>query len=168
VEWWAFQILVLLAGLQPNPQFETSVYSIIINSLYSSQCSKFFLLVVTSMRISNELGAGQVSNAQFAFFVTLGLGLVDATTMAIVLFSARHVLGRVYSSEREVINYVAKLGPLIALISFMDDIQASISGAAKGCGLQVTAAAANLGAYYIVGVPVAYILAFHFGQNGKV
>ncbi|EFJ13536.1 hypothetical protein SELMODRAFT_424404 [Selaginella moellendorffii] len=78
--------------------------------------------------------------------------------MAILLFLARHFLGRVYSNEPEVINNVAKLGPITALISFMDDIQRSISA---------TAAAANLGAYYIVGVPIAYSLAFHFGLNGK-
>jgi MATE family multidrug resistance protein len=28
LEWWSFEILVLLSGLLPNPQLETSVLSI--------------------------------------------------------------------------------------------------------------------------------------------
>ncbi|EFJ21258.1 hypothetical protein SELMODRAFT_268118 [Selaginella moellendorffii] len=167
VEWWAFELLLLLSGLLPNPQLQTSVYSIILNTVSFTFMIPYGIGIAASTRISNELGAGQVSNARFAFFVTLGLALLDATTMAILLFLARHFLGRVYSNEPEVINNVAKLGPIIALISFMDDIQGSISGVARGCGWQATAAAANLGAYYIVGVPIAYSLAFHFGLNGK-
>ena len=41
-------------------------------------------------------------------------------------------------------------------------------GTARGCGWQKIAALINLGAYYIVGVPSAVLLAFVFKLGGKV
>ena len=47
-------------------------------------------------------------------------------------------------------------------------LPAFASGVARGCGWQNTAAFANLGAYYLVGSPVAAVLAFvlHFKVKG--
>uniref|UniRef100_A0A0E0M6P8 Uncharacterized protein n=1 Tax=Oryza punctata TaxID=4537 RepID=A0A0E0M6P8_ORYPU len=32
MEWWSFELLVLLSGLLPNPKLETSVLSICLNT----------------------------------------------------------------------------------------------------------------------------------------
>ncbi|EFJ12027.1 hypothetical protein SELMODRAFT_425773 [Selaginella moellendorffii] len=79
----------------------------------------------------------------FSFVVTLGLVLVKAKIMVTILFLARKEVAKAYSRSCT-----------IPLISFMDDIQGSISGVAR--------------AYYIVGVPIAYIFAVHFGLNRKL
>lgn len=41
-----------------------------------------------------------------------------------------------------------------------------ISGAARGCGWQTLCAVINLGAYYVVGIPSAVLLAFMFHVGG--
>lgn len=42
------------------------------------------------------------------------------------------------------------------------------AGVARGCGWQHWGAWTNLGAYYIVGLPAAITLAFHYHLNGRV
>jgi len=58
--------------------------------------------------------------------------------------------------------------PLLACSTILDGIQGVLSGIARGCGWQKLGAYANLGAYYVVGIPIAVILAFvlHFGGRG--
>jgi Na+-driven multidrug efflux pump len=41
-------------------------------------------------------------------------------------------------------------------------------GVLTGCGKQKIGAAINLGAFYLVGIPMAAVLAFVFHMNGKV
>lgn len=42
------------------------------------------------------------------------------------------------------------------------------AGVARGCGWQKIGAWINLGAYYIVGIPSAYLIAFVFQVGGTV
>nr|XP_034594137.1 protein DETOXIFICATION 16-like isoform X2 [Setaria viridis] len=59
LEWWAFETLVLLSGLLPNPQLETSVLSICLNTGILLFMIPLGLGSSVSTRVSNELGAGQ-------------------------------------------------------------------------------------------------------------
>jgi len=43
-----------------------------------------------------------------------------------------------------------------------------ISGTAAGCGWQKIGAYVNLGAYYVIGIPTAILLAFVYHIGGKV
>nr|CAB3494662.1 unnamed protein product [Digitaria exilis] len=72
LEWWSFEILVLLSGLLPNPQLETSVLSICLNTGALLYMIPLGLTYSISTRVSNELGAGQ---AQAAKLATKGLWL---------------------------------------------------------------------------------------------
>lgn len=51
------------------------------------------------------------------------------------------------------------------LCSFSSD---AIVGVARGCGWQKIGACINLGAYYIVGIPSAYLFAFVLRVGGTV
>ncbi|KAF8407732.1 hypothetical protein HHK36_006867 [Tetracentron sinense] len=77
-------------------------------------------------------------------------------------------LSSTVSNEEEVVNYVAMMMPVLALSIFLDGIQCVLSGTARGCGWQTIGAFVNLGAYYLVGIPSAILLAFvfHFGGRG--
>ncbi|KAK9013124.1 hypothetical protein V6N11_041145 [Hibiscus sabdariffa] len=49
----------------------------------------------------------------------------------------------------------------------MDSLQAVLSGVARGTGWQHIGAYVNLGAYYLVGIPVAALLCFVANLRGK-
>lgn len=166
LETWSFELMVLLAGLLPNPKLETSVLSICLNTAATVWMIPYGLSNAVSTRVSNELGGGRPQLARLAISVVMVMAIGVGITIGIVLLSIRNVWGRAYSNEKEVVKYVAKMMPLLAISNFADGLQCVLSGAVRGCGRQVMGALVNLGSYYLVGIPVAAILAFGLGFGG--
>uniref|UniRef100_A0A0D9W3Z8 Protein DETOXIFICATION n=1 Tax=Leersia perrieri TaxID=77586 RepID=A0A0D9W3Z8_9ORYZ len=168
LEWWSFELLVLLSGLLPNPKLEASVLSICLNSGSLAFMIPFGLGSAISTRVSNELGAGRPDAARLATRVVMVLGLVVAVAVGLIMIFVRHVWGYAYSNEEEVVQYTAKMMPILAVSFLFDDLQCLLSGVARGCGWQKIGAIVNLGAYYLVGIPAALCFAFvyHLGGMG--
>ncbi|GLJ11093.1 hypothetical protein SUGI_0142840 [Cryptomeria japonica] len=168
LEYWSFEMLILLSGLLANPKLETSVLSISLNTIALAFMFPSGLAAAASTRVSNELGAGRSQAARLAVYVVLCMTIMEAAMVGCLLFSIRNVWGYAFSNEKEVVDYVASMIPLLAAGSILDAIQCTLSGIARGCGWQKVGAYVNLGAYYIVAIPVAVILAFvlHVGGRG--
>ncbi|KAK4763200.1 hypothetical protein SAY86_008968 [Trapa natans] len=168
LEYWSFEMVVLLSGLLPNPKLETSVLSVSLNTCWMVYMISVGLGGAISTRVSNELGAGKAEEARLALLVMVVIALTEGAAVAITTISVRHIWGRLYSTEGEVIQYVAKMMPLLALSDFLDGFQCVLSGAARGCGWQNLCSYINLGAYYVVAIPSAVVLAFvlHIGGTG--
>ncbi|XP_074353717.1 protein DETOXIFICATION 16-like isoform X2 [Apium graveolens] len=167
LEFWSYEFLVLMSGLLPNPKLETSIMSICLNT-----CSVFFRIPygfgsAVSTRVSNELGAGNPWAAKLAVQVVLFIAVVEGILVASALVAVRGVWGYIYTNEEEVVRYIATVLPVLALSNFMDGMQGVLSGATRGCAMQKVGVYVNLGAYYIIGLPLAIILAFVLHQNGK-
>ncbi|KAL5724996.1 Protein DETOXIFICATION 16 [Ranunculus cassubicifolius] len=167
LEMWSFELMVLLSGLLPNPQLETSVLSISLNTSALLWMVPFGLGGAVSTRVSNELGAGRPQIAYLAVKVVLFLAITEGLLFSITMMLVRHVWGYAYSDEKEVINYFAAIVPVLTVSSFLDGIQSVLSGNARGCGWQKIGAFVNLGAYYLVGIPAAVLLAFVFHLGGR-
>ncbi|KAF3332690.1 MATE efflux family protein 5-like protein [Carex littledalei] len=165
--WWLFEFLVLLSGLLPNPQLETSVLSISLNTASFVYMIPFGLGGAISTRVSNELGAGRPETARLAVQVVLCLTITGGLIVGSILILIRDVWGYAYSNEEEVVKYVAIILPILAISNMLDSIQCVLSGVARGCGWQKIGAYVNLGAFYAVGIPSAILLGFVFNINGK-
>jgi len=168
LEYWSFEMVVLLSGLLPNPQLETSVLSVSLNTCWIIYMISVGLGGAISTRVSNELGAGRPQGARLALYVMVVVAIVEGAIVGTCTILVRHVWGKLYSNEEEVIRYVAKMMPLLALSDFLDGFQCVLSGAARGCGWQNLCAFINLGAYYVVAIPSAVLFAFvlHIGGMG--
>ncbi|KAH1043542.1 hypothetical protein AAZX31_09G161900 [Glycine max] len=164
---WTFELMVLLSGLLPNPQLETSVLSICLNTFVIAWMIPFGLSCAVSTRVSNELGAGHPQAASLAVRVALFLVLADGIMMVLVMILLRKIWGNLYSSDTHVIKYVAAVMPILATCSFLDGIQSVLSGIARGSGWQKIGAIVNLGSFYFVGVPSSVVLAFVLHMKGK-
>ncbi|MBA0692914.1 hypothetical protein Goari_010436 [Gossypium aridum] len=154
---------------------------------YSSTCEKtrsplskdaflgvpqFFRLGVPSAimvctRVSNELGAGNPESARVAVKVGMSMAITEAVMVSGALFFSRHIVGYGYSNEKAVVNHVATMAPLLCISLVTDSIQVVLSGVAKGCGWQYIGAYVNLGAFYLIGLPVGIILGFVGHLNGR-
>ncbi|XP_057762364.1 protein DETOXIFICATION 16-like [Arachis stenosperma] len=167
LEMWSFEMMVLLSGLLPNPQLETSVLSICLNTAAAVWMIPFGLSGAVSTRVSNELGAGNPRTARLAVCVVLVMAIIEGLIVGLVLILIRHVWGYAYSNEGEVVDYVAVMLPILATSNFLDGLQCVLSGTARGCGWQKIGAYVNLGSYYLVGIPSAILLAFTFHIGGK-
>ncbi|XP_049359854.1 protein DETOXIFICATION 16-like [Solanum verrucosum] len=167
LEIWSFEMMVLLSGLLPNPKLETSVLSISLNTCAMVYMIPLGLSGATSVRVSNELGAGRPQAARLAATTAVLLVATEGVVAAIVLISVRKLWGYCYSTEEEVVGYVAEMLVLLAGSHFLDGIQSVLSGTARGCGWQKIGAVVNLGAYYLFGIPAGVILAFVYHIGGK-
>ncbi|EYU41310.1 hypothetical protein MIMGU_mgv11b016522mg [Erythranthe guttata] len=127
MKWWAVEVLVLLSGLLANPKLETSVLSICLTISTLHFTLSYGIGAAASTRVSNELGAGNPGSARFVVRVVMFLAVTKPVTISILLFCFRRVLGRAFSSEKQVINYISIMTPLICVSTVTDSLQAAIS-----------------------------------------
>ncbi|KAB5538142.1 hypothetical protein DKX38_015675 [Salix brachista] len=166
LEWWSFELLILLSGFLPNPQLETSVLSVCLMTISTLYGIPYGLGAAASTRVANELGAGNPQAARLAVYAVMFLAVSETIIVTSALFASRRVFGYLFSHEKEVIDYVTKMAPLVCLSVIMDSLQGVLSGVARGCGWQHIGAYVNLGAFYLLGIPVAALLAFWLNLGG--
>jgi MATE family multidrug resistance protein len=85
-------------------------------------------VISLSTRVSNELGAGRPEAARLASRVVMALGLVVGVAIGLAMILVRHLWGYAYSNEEEVVQYVAKMMPILAVSFLFDDLQCVLSG----------------------------------------
>ncbi|KAG0502553.1 hypothetical protein HPP92_002625 [Vanilla planifolia] len=95
------------------------------------------------------------------------VALMEAILMSGTLFSVRYIMGYAYSEDKEVVDYVKDMAPLVCASVFMDSLQGVLSGVARGCGWQHIGAYVNLGAFYLIGIPTSIFLGFVWHVGGK-
>ncbi|RVW17017.1 Protein detoxification 14 [Vitis vinifera] len=163
LEWWSFELLILLSGLLPNPELETSVLSVCLNTISTLYTIPYGLGAAGSTRVSNELGAGNPQKARLAVYALMFLAVTETALVSTTLFASRRVFGYLFSNEKEVVDYVTNMSPLVCLSVILDSMQ----GFFLGCGWQHIGAFINLGAFYLCGIPVAATLAFWLQLRGR-
>ncbi|KAG5528052.1 hypothetical protein RHGRI_028850 [Rhododendron griersonianum] len=128
LEWWSFELFILLSGLSPNPKPETSVLSICLTTGTLHFYIPYSFGAAASTRVSNELGAGNPDAAQLAVWAVIALDAVEVTIASATLFCCRHNLGRAFSNDKEVVDYVTDMAPLVCISIMMDSFQAVLPG----------------------------------------
>ncbi|KAL7141655.1 hypothetical protein ABFS83_08G068400 [Erythranthe nasuta] len=167
LEWWSFELIFLLSGILPNPQLQTSVLSICFTISTLHYHIPYSFGAAASTVISNELGASKPEAARVTLHAVLVLSIAELLLASILVVICGPILGYVFSQEKEVVEYVKQMAPFLSVSIIMDGLQAVLSGVARGSGWQHIGAYVNLGSYYLVGTPLALLLAFVFDLNGK-
>ncbi|VAI81855.1 unnamed protein product [Triticum turgidum subsp. durum] len=165
-EWWSFELLVLVSGFLPNPKLEASVLSISLNTISLVFRVPYGLSAAISTRVSNELGAGRPDAARLATQVIMLLGVVSSISVSLAIVLMRNLWGYAYSNDKEVVEYISRIMPIIAVAFLFDDMQCVLSGIVRGCGFQKIGSYVNLSAYYLVGIPAALCFAFVYHLGG--
>ncbi|KAI5012114.1 hypothetical protein ZWY2020_024248 [Hordeum vulgare] len=166
LEWWSYELLVLLSGILPNPALETSVLSICISTVVLLYNLPYGIGTAASVRVSNELGAGNPEGARLVVGVALSIVVCSAALVSTTLLASRHFIGIAFSNEEEVIDYVTRMVPVLSISVITDSLQGVLSGVSRGCGWQHLGAYVNLGAFYLVGIPVALFFGFTMQLRG--
>ncbi|CAB4295718.1 unnamed protein product [Prunus armeniaca] len=123
---WSFELLILLSGLLPNPALETQF------------CLHVYCWV------------GQAPNHFDTYAIPYGFGAA-----AVLEFANELGAGKPRSNEKDVIDFVVTMAPLVCLSHVLDSFQGVLTGVARGIGWQHIGACINLGAVYLCGIPVA-------------
>ncbi|XP_074318944.1 protein DETOXIFICATION 19-like [Silene latifolia] len=167
LEYWAFEILVFMAGLMPNSETSTSLIAICVNTEAIAYTFTYGLSAAASTRVANELGATRPSKAKHAMGVTLKLSVVLTTSLLLAFGFGHSLWARSFSSEPDIIKAFASMAPFVCVSIFLDSIQGILSGVSRGCGWQHLTMFINLGTFYGIGMPIAWLLAFKFKLYAK-
>lgn len=81
-----------------------------------------------STRVSNELGAGNPQAARLAVVASMFLTVSESVIIGSTVFASRSVFGYIFSNEKEVVDYVTSISPLICLSVIADSLHGVLSG----------------------------------------
>lgn len=81
-----------------------------------------------SVRVSNELGAGNPKSAAFSVVVVTMLSFVLSSIVAVVILLFSGHISYIYTGGKNVAAAVSKLTPLLALTIILNGIQPVLSG----------------------------------------
>ncbi|XP_040966761.1 protein DETOXIFICATION 18 isoform X4 [Gossypium hirsutum] len=165
LEYWAFELLVLLAGLMPNSEVTTSLIAMCVNTESIAYMITYGLSAAA--RVSNELGAENPRKAKTAMAVSLKLSILLALIVVVALAFGHNIWAAFFTNTASIINQFASITPFLLISISIDSFQGILSGVARGSGWQVLAVWANLATFYLIGMPVAGLLAFKFKLYAK-
>lgn len=161
-EWWASEIGILLAGrLHPNP-----AYTLGGMAIYQSINTFCFMLpagfcTAASTRVGTALGKEDPRGAMLASRVGITNSVCGALVLGCVLFfTPRDTFPSFFTGDEAVIEVTAATIPFLAFYVFADGITVTLGGVLKGCGRQAILMPIVVFAYWVVGLPLGYYLAF--------
>lgn len=167
LEYLAFEILVLLAGLMPNSELTTSLIAMCVNTEAIAYMITYGLSAAASTRVSNELGAGNPDRAKNAMAVTLKLSVLLGFLVVLALALGHNIWAGFFSDSPAIIEEFASMTPFLAISIMLDSVQGVLSGVARGCGWQHLAMYVNLATFYLIGVTIACLLGFKLKLYAK-
>lgn len=115
--------------------------------------------VATTIRVGYRLGQGSADQARVAAWTGQGVGISMAAITAIFTVTFRADIAALYTANPEVITLAAQLMLLAAIYQFSDSIQVIGSGILRGYKDTRSIFFITFIAYWVLGLPVGYILA---------
>ena len=125
------------------------------------------LAMAITVRVGNAVGRGDERGVRYAGFCGIGLTLATQVLSAGLMLGLPHFIATLYTHEPKVIALAAQLIVLAGLFQFSDGIQVAANGALRGLKDTRVPMAITLFAYWIVGMPVGWWLAFHHGLGAR-
>ena len=157
----AFTIAMLLVGsIGVAP---LAAHQVVINMASFTFMFPLGIAIGAGARAGNLIGARDPQRLRLACRVALAMGGGIMAAAAAVFIGFRTALPRLYVSDPEVAAIAASLLPIAAAFQIFDGIQVVGGGLMRGMGRPQAGAIANLFSFYLLGLPLAWLLAFRFG-----
>ncbi|KAJ0267181.1 hypothetical protein HA466_0010460 [Hirschfeldia incana] len=163
LEWWWYEIMIVLCGLLINPEVSVASMGILIQITSLVYIFPHSLGSAVSTRVGNELGSNQPQRAKRATFVGLGRSITLGFMALMFTFSVRKVWATFFTEDEEVINFTMMVLPIVGLCELGNCPQTVGCGVLRGSARPRMGAKINIAAFYVVGLPVGMVLAFWFG-----
>ncbi|KAK4860412.1 hypothetical protein QYF36_023352 [Acer negundo] len=162
LEFWYLMVLVVITGRLSNPLIPVDAISICMNIQGWDAMIAIGFNAAISVRVSNELGAGNSHAAKFAVLVVSVTSVCIGVIAMILVLTTRNEFPYLFTNSDTVATETTKLAFLLAITVLLNSLQPVLPGVAVGAGWQATVAYINIGCYYIVGLPLGIFLGFTY------
>ncbi|XP_057996976.1 protein DETOXIFICATION 33 isoform X2 [Hevea brasiliensis] len=167
LELWYFTAVILMVGWLDNPEIAVDAVSICMNlQLWALMIALGFNAAI-SVRVSNELGAGNPKAAKFSVVVTVLTSTIIGVVFTALILVTKNDFPKVFTGKPAVMKEASKLGYFLAATIFLNSIQPVLHGVAVGAGWQLLVAFINTGCYYIIGLPIGAVLGYKINLGVK-
>ncbi|CAE6235699.1 unnamed protein product [Arabidopsis arenosa] len=163
IEWWCYEIFMLLCGKLEHPKVSIASMGIIMQ--ITSLVYKFphSLSSGVSTRVGNELGSNLPQNAKRAAIVGLGLGIALGFLSLTFTVSFKDKWATYFTDDKYIIALTAEALPFVGFCELGNCLQTAGCGILRGSARPRIGATINGIAFYAVGIPVGLVMAFCFG-----
>lgn len=158
-EYLAFEVLTILAASFGTEALAAQSVTANVSSL--SFQLPFSIAVAVSTRIGHWLGKENLQAGRLVTKLSSGLAIVVACSIWVTLFTNRDSIARIFSNDEEVIALTDKVLAVAAFNQLFDGLNVIGAGILRGQGRQKIGSIVNLISYYLVGIPLSYIIGFH-------
>lgn len=144
---------------------EVAAHQIAIN--FASICFMIplGLSIAISARVGNSIGRGKTQEARFRGYIGVGISTLFMICTATILFLFPNAITSIYTSDAEVTNLAVQLLYMAAIFQISDGLQVSGYGALRGLKDTKVPMVVNLIAYWVIGIPTAYLLGFTYNYG---
>lgn len=160
LEWWWYEIMIMLCGLLSDPKSTIASMGILIQTTSLIYIFPSSLSYSVSTRVGNELGAGRPDKAQRAGHVGVTCGAVLGFMALCFTISIRDIWALAFTSDASILRLTTAVLPILGMAELGNCPQTAGCGVLRGSARPRAAANINMGAFYGVGMPVAVALAF--------
>ncbi|WP_255484401.1 MATE family efflux transporter [Granulicella sp. 5B5] len=133
----------------------------------------FAISSATSVRVGHAIGrmrtgAATVANAAAAGWSGIGAGAAFMLAASLVMLTMPEHIARIFTPDKGVIAAAVPLLVIASGFQFFDGIQINATGALRGAGNTTTGLLTQLVCYWVIGMPLGYLLGFkmHMGAAG--
>ncbi|GMJ04014.1 hypothetical protein like AT5G65380 [Hibiscus trionum] len=162
LENWYYRVLILMTGHLKNAEIAVDALSICMAINGWEMMIPFAFFAGTGVRVANELGAGNGKGAKFATTVAVVSSVIIGIIFWLLIMIFHDNIALMFSTSQPVLEAVSKLSLLLAFTVLLNSVQPVLSGVAVGSGWQSYVAYINLGCYYLIGVPLGFLMGWGF------
>ncbi|WP_163379908.1 MATE family efflux transporter [Cyclobacterium sp. SYSU L10401] len=140
-----------------------AAHQIAINLASISYMMASGLSAAAMVRVGNQLGKRDISKLRTVGFSIFGMVAIFMLSFAIVFLLTRNQLPLLYINDVQVVEMAASLLVIAAFFQLSDGLQVVGLGALRGLSDVKVPTLVTLVAYWVIGLPLGYFLAFGLG-----
>lgn len=161
LEYGAFAAAALLMGVLGTT--EMAAHQIAINLASFTFMVPLGVSTATAVLVGQAIGAGDEARARRSAVAGILCGTAFMCVSALVFRLFPEPLARAYTPDAGVVALAAVLIPIAGVFQVFDGAQAVAAGVLRGIGDTHAPAVINVVGFWLIGLPVSWMLAFRFG-----
>ncbi len=142
-----------------------AAHQIAINIASVSYMIPLGISSAAAVTVGHATGLGASVVARWRGFIAIAISAIYAISAAMIFgLLPNHIL-RLYTTDHAILATGRRLLFIAAVFQLFDGVQAVTTGALRGLGNTRIAMLANLGGYWLLGLPLGWVLCFVYGQG---
>jgi len=157
-------VTVMVARLD---EVSLAAHSIALNVVSTTFMVPLGISSAAAVRVGQAVGRKDTGGAALSGWMAVLLGALFMATAGLALALVPRWIVGAFSSDPAVIAAGAVLLEICAVFQLFDGFQVVTTGALRGLGDTHTPMIAHFTGYWLIGLPIGYVLCFHLGWGAR-